>query len=236
MAGFTIVMASLLLVMVFVCIIGLFELMSILSIIFSAVSLNKSKKFIACGGMYNYRSVKRFHTAAVVFFVFGCIGAVFMLFGILVTLIVYIDTSYAHDVESLMRMLVSVIFSAGKYTALLILGIKSFKKFSQARVLQERSLRMSNFYRQSAPNGFYTAGVMNGQYNNYQSTGISSPYHAEVNGSIVQGNGGIADENNEKKEERTVFGDSIPDKICPKCGCANSGLYKYCTLCGEKLL
>ena len=248
MAGFSIVMMAFFFVMIFVAIMFVFEMMSILSIVFSAISLSKSKKYISLGGMYDYRSVKRSHTAAVVFFVFGCISVVFTGLGMLGMLVDFIvDTPhYNGDFDSTISMLLFGIVGVGENVVLLILGIKSFKKFAQAKDLQK------SLYANSA--GFYRGGAVNVQspyaytaqnyvYPNYQNTNVVPPVY--VNSNNVGYNSVSAPQKEEsadftaKKEasgkEKDIFGDKIPDKICPKCGCANSGLYKYCTLCGEKL-
>ncbi len=247
MAGFSIVMMAFLLVMLLAAVMLVFEVISVLSIVFSAVSLSKSKKYISFGGMYDYRSVKRFHTVAVVFFVLGCIGAFFTLFGLLGIAIDSVgEVSHHDDFETFISMIVMGTVGAGKYIVLLILGIRSFKKFAQAKALQERLYANSaRFYRGGAVNvqSPYAYTAQNPVYPYYQNTNVTPPVN--VNGD----NGGYNSASAPQKEEnadftakteaavkkKDIFGDTIPDKICPKCGCANSGLYKYCTLCGEKL-
>ena len=78
MAGFYVVGAALMLIAVLAVIMMVLELLSVLSIVFSAISLSKSKKYIILGGGYDFGSVKRFHAAALVFFIFGCINALFL--------------------------------------------------------------------------------------------------------------------------------------------------------------
>lgn len=134
MAGFYVVAAALMLIAVLAVIMMVFELLSVLSIVFSAISLSKSKKYIILGGRYDFGSIKRFHTAALVFFIFGCINALFFAVNLIFSV-----TSYAvyEWIESILWGSIPLIFGAGKYTALMVLGISSFRRFAQAKKLWE---------------------------------------------------------------------------------------------------
>ncbi len=134
MAGFYVVGAALMLILILAVIMMMFELLSVLSIVFSAISLNKSKKYTALGGKYDFRSVRRFHTAALVFFIFGCIGALFFITGLLFSIANFIAYD---DIETILWGSSSLIFGAAKYTVLIVLGVNSFRRFSQAKALWE---------------------------------------------------------------------------------------------------
>lgn len=259
MAGFYLVGMLLILVIIFAAIMWVLEIISVLSIIFSSISLSKSKKFINLGGRYDYRSVKRFHTAAVVLFVFGCIGIAFSGIGVLALITDYIsDVSFYDDLEAVIGLLLMGAVGIGKYVVLIILGVKSFRKFAQARDLYE-SLRLNaaRFYPRGA-NMYARNTAQNAYYQNTDGGFDAAPFYDRNNyggfdpyrnisaggsaGNTVGGtaNGGGSESgsivgNKAADAVNGTFGDTIPEKICPKCGCANCGLYKYCTLCGEKL-
>lgn len=173
MAGFWIVVMALGFVLILLIIYGIFELLTILSIIFSAVSLTKSKKYVALNGNYSFKSVKRFHNASVVFFVFGCIG--FSIIGF--ALIAYIT-----EMEGPMGgEAFFYVFQLAKYIAFFALGIKSFMKFPAALALN-RSLyaAYAAAYGQYPNNGYnrypnQQQGYYQGQYQqgNYPQQGNS---------------------------------------------------------------
>lgn len=265
MAGFYVVGMMFVLIMVLAVIVWAFEIISVLSIVFSAISLGKSNKYAAFGGRYDYRSVKRFHTVSVVFFVLGCIGAAVTGLGVLALFTDYTSVgSYFDDPEALLSVLIMGVASVGKYVVLLILGIKAFKKFAAAKALHDSICASSSVF---CPQGIQTNQYVYGRnpayYQGMNGFGAQRTYTENPTGGL-SGNQGAFDgtgnsfgntdnasdsvntrsavgSNAEKKEasaengNNNIFGDTIPDKICPKCGCSNSGLYKYCTLCGEKL-
>ena len=260
MAGFYIVGMALMVFIIVMIIMFIFEVISILSIVFSALSLSKSKKYISLGGRYDYRSVRRFHTAAVVFFVFGCIGVFFVVATALSILFELIEGSYS-DIGEFIEALPFFVFVLAKYIALLIVGIKSFSKFSEARSLQD-ALCKNAAMRQSRPNGYYGKGHGNfntpsyGYNQGYAGNSTSAYGQAQANVpppvyvrsdgynfnpdpnqqnfsfTTESNNDGIGDS---KTESESVLNNDVAEKICPKCGEANNGLYKFCTLCGEKL-
>lgn len=263
MAGFYVVGMMFVLIMLLAVIMWAFEIISILSIVFSAISLGKSNKYAAYGGRYDYRSVKRFHTVSVVFFVLGCIGAAVTGIGVLALFTDYTSVgSYFDDPEALLSMLIMGVVSAGKYVVVLILGIKAFKRFAAAKDLHDSicassavfcSQRVNPYVYGRNPayyqgtNGFGTqptytgnpTGGLSGNQGAFDGTGNSFGSADNASESVnTRSNVGLDAEKKEASAENgdnNVFGDTIPDKICPKCGCSNSGLYKYCTLCGEKL-
>lgn len=261
MAGFYVVIMALI---VMVIMIG-FEIMSILSIVFSAVSLNKSKNYILLGGRYDYRSVKRFHTVAVVFFVFGCIGVFSVAVSMLSILYELVGDSY-NDTREFIDTLPFSVFTLGKYIVLIVVGIKSFVKFSEARKLYEALCRNSEMmqgarqggnygsgqFNSNAPNYGYSqsytgsTGFTNGQPQTQTQTSVPPPVYVRSDdyGFDPNSNGqdlNFTTENSvnesgvEKADSKSVFDSDIPEKVCPKCGESNNGLYKFCTLCGEKL-
>lgn len=160
MAGFWIVVMALVGVIILLIIYAIIQLLTILSIIFSAVSMSKSKKYTALNGNYNYKSVKRFHSAAITFFVFGCLGFCFE--GLMV-FAYFFEAEEQTGGETLFMLLV-----LAKYAALFMLGIMSFKKFSAAAALN-RSLYAS-----------YAAAVQN--------YGCQTPYGSNQGGNMQQGN------------------------------------------------
>lgn len=160
MAGFWIVTMGLLMVIILLVIYAIIQLMTILSIIFSAVSLNKSKKYTALNGNYNFKSVKRFHSAAITFFVFGCLG---FCFEGLMAFAYFFEAEEQTVGETLFMLLV-----LAKYGALFTLGIMAFKKFTPAAVLNKS---LCAYYA--------SAG---------QNYGRQSPYGGNPGGNTQQGN------------------------------------------------
>lgn len=259
MAGFYVVVMALI---VMVIMIG-FEIMSILSIVFSAVSLNKSKNYILLGGRYDYRSVKRFHTVAVVFFVFGCIGVFSVAVSAVSILYELVGDSY-NDTHEFIDTLPASLFVLAKYIVLLVVGIKSFIKFSEAKKLQQSLYRNSAMMQGAQQGGNYGSGQFNSNAPNYgynqsytgntgfsngqpqTQTNVPPPVYVRSDnyGFDPNSNGqdlnfttedSVNESGVEKADSKSVFNNDIPEKVCPKCGEANNGLYKFCTLCGEKL-
>lgn len=246
MAGFYVVGMALIFLIILFIIMVFFEIMSILSIIFSSVSLNKSKKYILSGGVYGYGSVKRFHTAAVVFFIFGCIGASFTALSVPTVITEFVSGDGAEEFTSALPFYLLIL---GKYTVLIVLGIKSFVKFADAknvqRVLyQNAAMRQNPYYNgYNVPNYGYRDGQGHSAANVQPQAAAPAPvyvrndnYRADVgsdNSNLsfsTQVSGEAAD-----SEGKSAFVSEASEKICPKCGERNSALYKFCTLCGEKL-
>lgn len=245
MAGFYIVGMALIFIIILLVIMGFFEIMSILSIIFSSVSLNKSKKYVLSGGVYGYGSVKRFHTAAVVFFIFGCIGAFFTALSVPTVITEFVSGDGA---EEFMGALPFYLLILGKYTVLIVLGIKSFVKFADAknvqRVLYQNAAMRNPYYNgYNAPNYGYRYGQGHPAANvQTQAAAPSLVYVRNDNyrAEVVSGDSGLsfstqASGEADDSEGKSAFVSEALEKICPKCGERNSALYKFCTLCGEKL-
>lgn len=246
MAGFYIVGMALIFIIILLIIMGFFEIMSILSIIFSSVSLNKSKKYVLSGGVYGYGSVKRFHTAAVVFFIFGCIGAFFTALSVPAVIAELVSGDGAEEFTDALPFYLLIL---GKYTVLIVLGIKSFVKFADAKNVQRvlyrnAAMRRNPYYNgYNTPNYGYRYGHGHSAANVQPQAAAPSPvyvrndnYRADVgsdNSNLsfsTQVSGEAADSGGE-----SAFVSEASEKICPKCGERNSALYKFCTLCGEKL-
>lgn len=261
MAGFYVVVMAFILIAIMLA----FEIVSILSIVFSAVSLNKSKNYILMVGRYDYRSVKRSHTVAVVFFVLGCIGAFSVAVSALSILYELVEDSY-NDTREFIDSLPFSVFTLGKYIVLLVVGIKSFVKFSEARKLHDALYRNSAMTQGAQQGGYYGSGQFNSNAPNYGygqsytgSTGFtngqpqpqtqtnvpppvyvrSDNYGFDPNSNGQDLNFSTENSVNEsgvkKADSKSTFNNDIPEKVCPKCGEANNGLYKFCTLCGERL-
>ncbi|MCM1055379.1 MAG: hypothetical protein NC394_07645 [Bacteroides sp.] len=245
MAGFYLVSMMLVIIMIVVIIWIAFEIMSVLSIVFSAISLSKSKRYVSTGGRYDYRSVKRFHTVSVVFFVLGCIGLFSAGIGIITMLFALFDNSYDYSHGSaadLLESLPFLILTVGQYAAMLILGVKSFGKFSEAKGLQNVLCRNASVMRQTqyvgARNGFGQgyADNFSPRYGQPQ-TNAPPPVYVQFSPCADQPsfNFTTQNKNGTAAEDTSSLGNDAPKKICPKCGKENNGIYKFCTLCGERL-
>lgn len=246
MAGFYIVGMALIFVIIILAIMGLFEIMSILSIIFSAVSLNKSKKYVLSGGVYGYGSVKRFHAAAVVFFIFGCIGAFFTALSVPTVITEFVSGDGAEEFTGALPFYLLIL---GKYAVLIVLGIKSFVKFADAknvqRVLyQNAAMGQAPYYNgYNTPNYGYRYGQGHSAANVQPQAAAPAPVYVrsgDYGADVGFGDSGLsfstqASEEAAASEGKSAFVSEASEKICPKCGERNSALYKFCTLCGEKL-
>lgn len=214
-------------VVILLIIYGIFELLTILSIIFSAVSLTKSKKYVALNGNYSFKSVKRFHSASVVFFVFGCIGFPFIGFALL---------AYITEMEGpIGGEAVFYIVQLAKYIAFFALGIMSFMKFSAAS-----SLNRSLYYAYSAgirnygqPAGQYPNGAYN-RYPNQQQVYYQGQYQQQ-GGYPQQNSYNSAPTFSTDENKPGRLPPSTAEKRCSKCGAVNDKNFNFCISCGEKL-
>lgn len=138
MAGFYVVATALIMILTAAVIIIAFELLSVLSIVFSAISLSKSKRYIALGGRYSFKTVKGFHIAALVLFIFGCVSVFVFATELIFSLISLANVFAYKDIGSVISEAVPLILGAGKNAAVVILGVNSFRRYSGAKKLRDR--------------------------------------------------------------------------------------------------
>ncbi len=141
MAGFSIIVVSLVMLFIIGIVYMIFQFCAILGIIFSLISLVQSDRFIKTEGRTNFRtatgfnSTKGINTAATVFFVISCfVGAITLLLITAAASEMKADPETDFNIASLFT---AIVIGCGTQIACVVLKIISAKRFSEARGYRE---------------------------------------------------------------------------------------------------
>lgn len=233
MAGISILFAMGLMVVV-ILIFLFFLLMSLLSFIFSIVSMVYSRRYIKSGGVFKFKTVKRLHTTAVVFFVFAAISVVVSTASALFDLAAYLTQASVGELMGSHIAIVQLsIVTIVLNTILIVPGIISFCWFGKAKALylkMDGSVYLDARFVPMARNVYEGASTQN--YLN--GAGTESSVSASTANFPPKPEG--------ESENAPISSDTVKlnqnelnEMICPACGQANNIKNKFCTDCGQKL-